>query len=75
MKPCGCGFCNDLRNIEPAKYISGGNDEFKKLIAEAKEKKQFVYHWNDDEYTYFAIVDKCPECGYEFTEEDYDDYF
>ena len=45
------------------------------VVPKAKEKKQFVYHWYDGEYTCFAIVDKCPECGYEFTEEDYDDYF
>lgn len=30
MKSCGCDFCDDLRNIEPAKYISGENEEFKK---------------------------------------------
>ena len=74
MKPCGCDFCNDLRNIEPAKYIGGGDEELKKFIGKAKEKKQFVYHYPVDEGTMFEIVDKCPKCGHEFTEEDYDNY-
>ena len=35
-KPCGCSFCNDLRNIEPAKYIGGGGaDVLKAFIKEA----------------------------------------
>ena len=35
MKPCGCSFCNDLRNIEPAKYTGGGADVLKAFIKEA----------------------------------------
>ena len=70
MKTYGCEFCNDLRNIEPAKYIGGGNDEFKKWINKAREQKKFVLDLGDK----FTIVDECPMCGYKFTEEDYDNY-
>lgn len=70
MKPYGCDFCNDLRNIEPAKYINSGDEEFREWIKKAKEKKKFILDLGDE----FAIVDKCPMCRYEFTEEDYDSY-
>ena len=70
MKKCKCDFCTDLRNIEPAKYISGGSDEFKEWISKAKEQKKFILDLGDK----FAIVDECPMCGYKFTEEDYDSY-
>ena len=69
-KMCGCEFCNDLRNIEPAKYIDSGDEEFKEWIKKAREQKKFVLELEDS----FTIIDKCPECGYEFTEEDYDSY-
>lgn len=71
MKPCGCEFCNDLRNIEPAKYISGGDKKFQEWINKAKAEKKFVYNVRED---LFIIVSSCPACGYEFTEEDYDSY-
>lgn len=74
MKPCGCEFCNDLRNIEPAKYIGGGGEELKEFIKKATENKQFIYHYRVDEGMMFMVVDKCPVCRYEFTEEDYDIY-
>ena len=74
MKPCGCDFCNDLRNIEPAKYIGGGDEELKEFIRTASGNKEFVYHYRVYEGTMFVVVDKCPVCGYEFTEEDYDSY-
>lgn len=32
MKSYGCDFCNDLRNIEPAKYIGGGDEELREFI-------------------------------------------
>lgn len=71
----GCDFCNDLRNIEPANYIGGGDAEIQKFLNKAKEKKQFIYHYhNDAGEIVLMIVDKCPVCGYKFTEEDYDDY-
>ena len=74
MKPCGCKFCNDLTNIEPAKYISGGDEDLKAFIKEASKNKQFIYHYKDTEGMMFAIVEACPVCGYVFTEEDYDSY-
>ena len=74
MKSCGCDFCNDLRNIEPAKYIGGGDKELQKFLKEADDKKQFIYHFRDGEDMVYAIVNECPECGHEFTEEDYDMY-
>ena len=74
MKSCGCKFCNDLRNIEPAKYIGGGDEDLQKFLKEAANNKQFIYHFTEGKDMVFAIVDKCPECGYEFTEEDYDSY-
>lgn len=74
MKPCGCKFCNDLRYIEPAKYIGGGDAELQEFISEAAKKKQFIHHYRTEEGTVFNIVNKCPVCGYEFTEEDYDSY-
>ena len=70
MKIYGCKFCNDLRNIEPASDISGDDDNFKKWINKAIEKKKFILVLKDK----FVIVDKCPKCGYGFTEEDYDSY-
>jgi len=70
MKSYGCDFCNDLRNIEPASYISGGDEEFQKWINEAREQKKFILDLGDK----FAIIDECPKCGYKFTEEDYDNY-
>ena len=45
MKPCGCDFCNDLRNIEPAKYIGGGSGSLQKFIEGAKKEKAFIYHY------------------------------
>ena len=67
----GCDFCNDLRNVEPASYIGGGDEEFRKWIEEARKKKQFLLDLGNGE---FSIIDKCPKCGYIFTEEDYDYY-
>ena len=74
MKSFGCEYCNDLRYIEPAKYIGGGDKELREFIEKAKEKKQFVHHYKKGNGTIFEIIDKCPNCGYEFTEEDYDSY-
>ena len=67
----GCNFCNDLRHIEPAKYLGGGDKEFKKWIAKAREQKKFILDLRDE----FVIIDSCPECGYKFTDADYDSYY
>ncbi len=79
MKPCGCSFCNDLRYIEPAKYIVGGDDDFKEFIEKAKKNKRFIYNYYEEDddgksYHTFITIDECPKCGYVFTEEDYDWY-
>lgn len=55
----GCDFCNDLRNIEPAKYIGGGDEEFKKWIKEARKKKKFILDLSDR----LVMIDKCPFVG------------
>ena len=73
MKPCGCKFCNDLRYIEPASYVGYSKDasqEFKDFIDKAREEKKFLYHPDKR----ICVVEKCPMCGYVFTEEDYDSY-
>ena len=70
IKSCGCEFCNDLSNIQPAKYIGGGNEEFKSWINKADKEKKFVLDLGNK----FTIVDRCPVCKYEFTEVDYDSY-
>lgn len=71
----GCDYCNDLRNVEPAKYIGGGDEELKAFIAKARENKKFISITRQrNGVVFFEIVDKCPMCGHEFTEEDYDSY-
>ena len=60
MRPCGCEFCTDLRNIQPAKYLDGGDEEFQKRIKEARKHKKFILELSDK----FVIVDECPKCGY-----------
>lgn len=72
MKPCGCEWCNNLINVQPARYIGASKDDtkFYEFIEKAKAEKQFI-HIEDD---MACIIHKCPVCGYEFTEEDYDSY-
>lgn len=70
----GCDFCDDLRNIEPANYIGGGDAEIQKFLNKAKEKKQFIWHYHTDDGITLVIVDKCPVCGRKFTPKDYDEY-
>ena len=71
----GCDYCNDLRNVEPAKYIGGGDKKLKNFITKAHNNKKFICITRQrNGVAFFEIVDKCPMCGYEFTEEDYDNY-
>ena len=35
-----CDFCNDLRNIEPASYLGGGDAEFQEWIKEKRKKNE-----------------------------------
>lgn len=76
MKPCGCSFCNDLRNIKPAMYIGveSSDQKLKDFIQQAKSKKQFIYQYHTNDGWVFEVINQCPVCGYQFTEEDYDSY-
>lgn len=74
MITSGCDYCNDLRHVEPAKYIGGCDKELKVFITKARENKKFISIKRNDEGVLFEIVDKCPMCRHEFTEEDYDNY-
>lgn len=69
---CGCDFCNDMRYIEPAGFISLVDDEeAEQFFKDAHKRKKFVLETEEA----FYEVDECPRCGYKFTEEDYDSYF
>lgn len=75
MKPCGCKWCNDLRNIEPAKYISIEDKEKGKIIEQLDKEKRFVRITHNEDLTWnLEVMIGCPKCGYIFTEEDYDSY-
>ena len=52
-----CKFCTDLRNIEPASYISasGGDPDW---LIDAKKHKQMIYHYWDSGNQYFVVVDR-----------------
>ena len=70
----GCKFCNDSKNIIPASYVSVQREDMESKAADfilhAKENKQFLLFAADNLF----IIDKCPKCGYVFTEEDYNSY-
>lgn len=70
MRPCGCEFCTDLRYVTPAKLIDSDSVRFQEWIKPAREQKKFILVLGDS----LEIIDKCPKCGYEFTENDYDNY-
>lgn len=79
MKSCGCEYCNDLRYISPAKYIGVDNlpkdDDARIFIEDAAKNKKFIWDTFDENDDHILVmVDKCPVCGYEFDEEDYDSY-
>lgn len=79
MKSCGCEYCNDLRHISPAKCIGVDNlpkyDDARIFIENAAKNKKFIWDtFDENDDPIFVIVDKCPLCGYEFDEEDYDSY-
>ena len=72
----GCDYCNDLRCIEPAKYVWCDDEETQAQILEARDNKQFIGHFYEDGLpSEDYIMIGCPECGYVFTEEDYDSYW
>ena len=74
MKKNGCDFCNDLRNVEPAKYIFSTDKGLQRFLEKADKNKKFITILHKQDETIFAIIHKCPKCGYVFTDEDYDSY-
>lgn len=74
-----CRCCTDMRYIQPAKLIGftewDPEDELCQMIEKAKDDKKFIAMIYEDGDTYYGVVDKCPWCGYEFTEDDYDSYY
>lgn len=74
MKEYGCSYCQDLRNIEPASYVSSDDKNLKELIMKARAEKKFLHHFSVDGEKYIQVVDQCPVCGYQFTPEDYASY-
>lgn len=68
-----CDFCEDLRNIEPASYLGGGDEEFQSWIREMRKKKAFIWVRSTDDGYELSAVKKCPVCGHVFTEEEYDE--
>lgn len=74
MKEYGCDYCHDLRNIEPASYVSSDDPELRKFIYKARAEKRFLHHFTVDGEKYMQAIDSCPICGYRFTVEDYTSY-
>lgn len=71
-----CVWCEDLRNVEPAKYISFSSGEDPEWLQSAKKRKAFLHLQKDkDEIIFYEMV-KCPYCGQQFegNEELYDEY-
>lgn len=71
---CGCDFCSDMRNVEPARYIATNDKEISEFLKEADSQKKFIYHWHEGIEIVFAMIDECPVCGHKFTEEEYVSY-
>lgn len=70
MQGKGCDFCRDLRNIQPASYVDGGDDEFQEWIKKCRECKAFIIMGKE----FFTATHECPVCGKIFTDGDYDSY-
>ncbi len=72
----GCDWCNDLRNIEPAKYIDIYDEEAKQWLVEQDKLKHFIYiDRSNPETIHMIALLECSRCGHVFTREDYDSYF
>ena len=59
--------CDYVKKCMKCKHSYTRQDESDMLFCRLKECRY-------EEHKVFAIIDKCPECEYEFTEEDYDSY-
>ena len=53
--------------MEEKKEVNS-DDKLREFIFKAKEDKKFLLFSSDG----VCVVNKCPECGYVFSEEDYD---
>lgn len=72
MNSCGCSWCSNVKNIQPAKYIDNlENEEDIKMFEKLKEEKAFVHFVSP---TIFEVVKQCPKCGYMLSKKDYDSY-
>ncbi len=72
----GCDYCNDLRNVEPARYISfsDADCEANKELRKLDKEKKFIHHFIYEGERIFEVVEKCPICEIVFTDEMYDNY-
>lgn len=73
-----CHWCKDLRNVEPAKYISVAGESDPDWLIEAKKRKAFLtFVKEEDGSTSCYEIFKCPHCGQQFrgNEELYDEYY
>lgn len=67
-----CEWCEDLRNVQPARYIGTDEPELKAWLEQRDKEKQFVYIYHKENC--FYVVTECPYCHHVFTAEDYDSY-
>lgn len=61
-----CEWCSDLRNVEPAKYISACGEDPDWLVQAKKNKLFLSFERNDDGTTSYYNILKCPYCGLKF---------
>ena len=64
-----CDFCDDLRNVEPARYISMSDGNDPDWLKEAKEKHWMLYHWYENDEYHFVHIWKCPYCGRDLSDD------
>lgn len=71
-----CEWCNDLRNAQPAKYISAADGADDDWLIEAKKRKAFLFCRKENGSTTWYELFNCPYCGQQFkgNEELYDSY-
>lgn len=70
-----CKYCEDLRYIQPAKYVSLSGGEDPDWLKQAKQGKKFLESIHEHgRLTGFYIVDTCPACGRALSSKLYDEY-